>query len=224
MNRELDERGSALLQHYLETLGIGVVTGASIKAVGGQNRVEGVELTNGEVVAADILVVCAGVRANKALAEQAGLETKRGIIVDERMQTSDPNIFAVGDVAELPGAVAGLWAVGTAQAARAAAAIFGQDIVYSPPNTMVNLKMDGIDVKGYGNLNSDGDGEELMELEETGNVHRRLVVKGGRITGAVFVGPPGIGKALVQAVQTHADLSPIMNRLRTGDWNALGDV
>lgn len=223
MNRELDERGSALLKGYLETIGIQVITGASVKAVQGDGKVEGIELTNGDVIQADIFVTCAGVSANKQLAEKIGLDVNRGVIVSESMQTSDPDIFAVGDIAELPGAVGGLWAVGTAQAIVAANALFGQDAAYAPSNTMVSLKMDGIDVKGFGRLDSD-DAETIQDGEEAGNIYRRLAVIDGRITGAVFVGPPGTAKDLPPAINAKSDLTPILDRLRNGDWAALGDI
>ena len=163
-------------------------------------------------------------RANKELAEAAGLETNRGVIVNDRMQTSAPNILAVGDVAELPGAVGGLWAGGTAQAAVAVAAMFGQDATYEAPSTLVSLKMDGIDVKGFGKLDTDDGAEEFMDAEESENIHRRLVIKDGRIQGAVFVGPPGTGKDAAQAIQKRADVAEIIPRLRDGDWAALADV
>ncbi len=224
MNRELDERGSELLEHFLETLGIHVVTGASVASVKGDDRVEGIELTNGEVLPADLFVTCAGVKANTALAEKIGLEVNRGVVVDAQMRTSDPDILAVGDVAELPGTVGGLWAVGTAQAAVAAQVLFGRDATYTPPNTMVSLKMDGIDVKGYGDLEGGDDVVDVSQSADSGNVHRRVVIKAGKLKGAVFVGPPGIAKDLAQVIQSQADLSPIIGRLQEGDWKALGEV
>lgn len=227
MNRELDEKGSAILRNFLEELGICVVTGASVATVvnaDGSERVTGVELTNGEILPTDIYVACAGVKANAELATAAGLETNRGIIVNTTMQTSDENIYAVGDVAELPGMVSGLWAVATSQASVAAAAIFEQTAEYIPPSTLVSLKMEGIDVKGYGELDTENGAEELLDGDEAGAIRRRLFVTGDHITGAVFVGPPGTGKDVAQAIQKKADVSPIMNRLRKGEWEALAEV
>jgi nitrite reductase (NADH) large subunit len=224
MNRELDERGAAILRHFLEELGIDVITDASIATIKGDGRVETIELTNGQIIEAGIFISCAGVRANTELAVESGLTVERGVIVDGRMQTSDPNIFAVGDVAELPGEVDGLWGVGTSQATVAAMAMFEQDVTYEAPSTLVSLKMDGIDVKGYGSLDADNDGEEFIDPEETENEHRRMIVTDGRITGAVFVGPPGIGKLVTEAVQKRADVSPVLERIRKGDWDALGEV
>jgi len=119
--------------------------------------------------------------------------------------------------------VGGLWAVGTAQAAVAARALFGLDAAYVAPNTMVSLKMDGIDVKGYGRVDSE-DAETIQDSEEAANIHRRLAVKDGRIIGAVFVGPPGTAKDLPPAINAKADLTPVLDKLRNGNWAALGDI
>ena len=224
MNRELDERGSQLLEHYLESLGINVVTGTSVVSIKGVDRIEGVELTNGDIVPAEMFVTCAGVKANTELPKKIGLDVNRGIVVDLQMRSSDADIFAVGDVAELPGMVGGLWSVGTAQAAVAAQSVFGKEAAYSSPNTIVSLKMDGIDVKGYGVLDAGEDGLDFSDTFNEGKIHRRLVVKGGKLKGAVFVGPPGIGKDLAHVIQTDADLSTVIDRLKNGDWKALGEV
>ncbi len=224
MNRELDEKGSAILRMYLEGLGIDVITGASVARILGDACVERLELSNGDIIDADIYVACAGVKANAELAKNAGLDVNRGVQVDAAMRTSDPDILAAGDVAELPGAVGGLWAVGTAQAAVAAQTLFGREAVYQPPSTLVSLKMDGIDVKGFGSLDG-GDGiDEITDSDAEDNLHRRLFVKEGRIAGAVFVGPPGTGQDVAAAIQKRADVSAVVERLKAGDWAALGSV
>ena len=223
MNRELDSRGSELLEHFLKTLGVHVLTGASVAAIKGAGQIEGVELTNGDVIQADLFVTCAGIKANAELPAKIGLEVNRGVIVNTQMRTSDPDIFAIGDVAELPGTVAGLWAVGTAQAAVAAKSVFSEEAKYTPPNTMVSLKMDGIDVKGFGDLKLDDDDLDVCETADGGNQHRRLILNDGKLKGTVFVGPPGIGDDLIHVIQTQADLTPVIKRLQEGDWKALGE-
>lgn len=225
MNRELDHKGSAILRHFIEGLGIHVVTGATVAEIRGKDRLEHVVLTNGDVLNADIYVACAGVRPNADLARDAGLDVKRGIVVDSAMRTSDPNIWAIGDVAELPGAVSGLWAVGTAQAAVAVAAIFGDTSSYDAPNTLVSLKMSGIDVKGFGTISGDLGAYELIEFDdEPAQTHRKLVIENGHIRGAVFVGPPRTGQYLAAAIASNKSLTPILPRLRVGDWSAMAEL
>ncbi len=150
MNRELDRRGSEIVAKFLEGIGIRVRTKAQVAEVTGPGRVQEVALQDGEKIAADIYLAAAGIAANVELAREAGLKVDRGIVIDRAMHTSDPNVFAIGDVAELPGERGGLWSVSSAQAAIAAATIFGQAASYVAPSTLVTLKLEGIDVKGFG--------------------------------------------------------------------------
>ena len=224
MDRELDEKGSAILRRFLDGLGMDVVTGASAAAILGEDRVREVELDNGSILPAEIFVACAGIRANTAIAVDAGLEVNRGVVVDDHMRTSDPKIFAVGDVAELPGTLGGLWTIGTAQAEVAASAVFGKDAAYEAPSALVSLKVEGIDVKAFGSREVGDDVEEIHDSAEPDNLHRKMFVKDGRAVGAVFVGPPGTGKEIARIIQQRLEVSNVLDRLRRFEWSALEDV
>ena len=224
MDRQLDERGAAILASYLERLGTATRFDVSVREVVGGAGVEGVILSDGSMLPAEVFLVCAGIRANANIAKSAGLEVDRGIIVDASMRTSDPNVFAIGDVAQLPGAVAGLWAVSTAQAAIAAQVAVGLEAAYKPPSTLVTLKVDGIDVKAFGTIEPSGDQELIESAQEPENEHRRLIVEDGHVAGAVFVGPPGVGKHVAAIVQRNADVSAVLGDLRANRWEALASV
>ena len=126
------------------------MTNASAEEITGEAHVKQVRLTNGDVLDTDIFLVCAGVHPNSGLAEAAGLSVARGVLVDEKMQTADPHILAVGDVAERIGMIGGLWTVGTSQAEVAAHSVFGIQKLMTSPKPPVRLKMAGTDVKGFG--------------------------------------------------------------------------
>src|SRR3546814_14146280 len=96
MERQLDPAAGYLLKRAVEQRGIKVLTAANTKAIIGTNRVEAVELDDGSRIPADLVVMAAGIRPNGALAKAAGLTVNRGIVVDDQMLTSDPDIFALG--------------------------------------------------------------------------------------------------------------------------------
>ena len=174
---------------------------------------------------ADIYIACAGVAPNIEIAKAAGLKVNRGIVVDASMRTSDPYVFAVGDVAELPGAIGGLWAVANAQASVAVGAILGRPTEYSPPSTLVSLKLDGIDVKGFGLTDPAGDKQEVIGGDETDDsTHRKIIVEDGKLVGAVFVGPPGTGKHIATAINNGVHLGPVLDELRQGKWERLAEL
>jgi NAD(P)H-nitrite reductase large subunit len=223
MERQLDDKGSAILSRYLAGLGVSVKFSAAVARIHGEGHLSSVELAGGERIGADILVACAGIKPNIEIAKLAGLKVNRGVIVDAGMQTSDPNVFAIGDVAELSGAISGLWAVSTNQARVAVGKIFGTEISASRPSTLVSLKVEGIDVKGFGLVRPTHPGQEVIQsAEEPAGEHRMLTVEGSKIVGAVFVGPPGAGKFIGTIIQLNMDIERVMADLRRGNWEALG--
>ncbi len=120
MPRQLDEDASRALLPQIEAMGIRVRLGEGVRAILGEGAVRGVQLRHGQVIACDTVVISTGIAPNIELALSCGLPVGRGIKVDDRMRTADPDIFAVGECAEHRGTVWGLVAPGLEQAAVAA--------------------------------------------------------------------------------------------------------
>jgi NADPH-dependent 2,4-dienoyl-CoA reductase/sulfur reductase-like enzyme/ferredoxin len=225
MNRQLDARGSAILMRFLAGLGVEVKTNVSVAKINGTARVESITLSDGSEIPADLYLAAAGVAPNTEIAKAAGLKVNRGVVVDRSMRTSDPNVFAIGDVAELPGEIGGLWAVASAQATVAVNAMFGREAPYAAPSTLVSLKLDGIDVKGFGLTEPAGDQHEVIGADESQDaVHRKLIVENGKLVGAVFVGPPGTGKSIAAAINNGVPIGPVLDDLRQGKWDKLAGL
>jgi nitrite reductase (NADH) large subunit len=108
MERQLDPAAGYLLQKSIEERGIKVITKAVTKSIIGERKVDGVELADGRVIPATLVVMAAGIRPNNGLAKDAGLDVNRGILTGRGMQTSDPDILAIGECAEVGGQVYGL--------------------------------------------------------------------------------------------------------------------
>jgi nitrite reductase (NADH) large subunit len=108
MNQQLDKAAGVMLKREIEKIGVGVRLGAFTEEISGNGKVEGVRLRGGEELPADMVVVCAGIRSNVGLARACRIETERGIIVDDFMKTSVPDVYAVGECAEHDGVVYGL--------------------------------------------------------------------------------------------------------------------
>jgi nitrite reductase (NADH) large subunit len=130
LRRQLDARASEFLRRYLEGLGMSIVTGAETAAALGDERPSEVLLRDGRALPADMLLVCAGITPNVELAAEAGIDVGRGVLVDDRMCTSDEAIFAAGDVAEHRGRVHGLWPAAVEQAEVAACSALGEEKDY----------------------------------------------------------------------------------------------
>lgn len=214
MERALDEESAGLLRRFLETSGIVVHTSRNLREVTGDERVRGVVLDDGEEIACEIVLSCIGVTPNAGLAVDAGLSVKRGIVVDASMRTSDPAIFAVGDVAEIPGAVGGLWPVGMKQGEIAAATIAGEESRYVETHTMMHVKLSGIDVKCFGDISGTSDKHRhLTGSTDPGSRWRRVVVRDGLIVGGVFVGESDVARNVAKALSGEAEHARVLEAL-----------
>ncbi len=221
MNAQLDAQGAAKLQGYLESIGIRVVTGVSVKRFEGEPTLQVAELAHGPRVRADVFVAAMGIQANTFLAEQAGLELgDNGIRVNAHMCSSDPDIYAVGDVAELKGTPRGLWPIGAAHAATAASAILGEPLAYATPRIVLQLKCEGIDLRSQGEIVA-REGDEDFHARAEDPAWWRLVLRHGQLIGGLYVGPPGTAKIFTKLLRQPLDLGTLRAELRAGSLEGL---
>jgi nitrite reductase (NADH) large subunit len=221
MNQQLDEPGALRLATYLENIGIQVVTRVTVARWDGGRRLDAAWLSHGPRVRADVFVAALGIQPNSFLAEQAGLAcSAAGIKVDPLMRSSDPDIFAIGDVADLKGTPRGLWNIGAAHAATAVGAMLGEPVPYATPRFVLQLKCDGIDLRSQGEIAA-REGDEDLHAPETAEAWWRLVVRHGQIAGGLYVGPPGSGKAFTKLLQQPVDIAPLRAALRAGRLDGL---
>ncbi len=215
--RQLDAGGAALLERSFAGMGVGVVTGASLKAFEGRDRLEGLSYESGgseRSLAAGTAVVSMGVRPRLGLAKAVGLATGRGILVDRFLRTSDPSIYAVGDCAEFEGAVPGIIPAALEQAPCCAAALLGDEVrPYRgtiPSNT---LKVAGIELFSAGIVDyAEGEGIEEIRLEPGEGRYERYLLKEGVLAGAIVIGSKERARLiqrLVGAPTTQAELEAL---------------
>jgi NADPH-dependent 2,4-dienoyl-CoA reductase/sulfur reductase-like enzyme/ferredoxin len=224
LHRQLDERAAQLLLRYLEGLGLEVMLGARTAAVETEHgHVTGVRLDDGTTIDAELFLVSAGIRANVDLAQAAGLVVDRGILVNERMQTSDERIFAAGDVAEAEGAAAGLWPTAVEQAEVAAANAVGGEERYAGTMPVTMLKVTGVDLTSVGAIEPTPTGEAIALEDTAESRYRKLVVEDGKLVGAILLGYARESPGIVRAVKEQRDVARHLEHLRAGDWSALDE-
>ncbi|MFG1775334.1 FAD-dependent oxidoreductase [Micromonospora sp. NPDC049048] len=199
MERQLDPAGAAVLADTLA--GLGVRTHLAVAAAGVVADADGVhlDLADGRSLAADLLVLSCGVRPDTALAAAAGLAVDRGVLVDDRLRTSDPRISAIGDCAQHDGALTGLVAPAWAQARVVAQVLTGEDAGarYRPRPAVTRLKAAGIDLAAMGDPGDGGTGEELTFADPARGTYARLRIRDERLTGAILLGDnPAVGTVI----------------------------
>ncbi|MFV0280245.1 MAG: FAD-dependent oxidoreductase [Rhodoblastus sp.] len=215
MERNIDAESAALLRRYLERLGIELRFDAQIRSYVGADRLEHVVLEDGQAVGGDVFLACIGARANVELARECGLDVGRGVLVNPLMMTTDPNIYAIGDCAELPGAQEGLWPIAVAQAQTAVAALLGEGERYVEPRMIMRLKSEGLELRSFGRIHAEADETVIVSPPFAGEWWR-IVVRDNRIVGAVYAGPPGHTSPIWALVEGNVDITPHLDRLRSG--------
>ncbi len=217
MERQLDPAAGYLLQKAVEARGIKVMTKANTKAIFGNGKVEGVELMDGTVIPATLVVMAVGIRPSTALAKEAGLEVNRGVVVDDRMRTSDPAIMALGECAEVGGHVYGLVAPLYEMARVAAAGLAdGEDKRFVHSDTPTKLKVTGIDLYSLGDFADGDDREEIILRDASAGIYKRVVLQDNRIIGTVLFGETADGAWFNDLKKKATDISQMRDTLIFG--------
>ena len=223
MERQLDEAAGRLLQRDLTERGIAFFTDGQTEEVTGTDRVTGIKLADGREAPADLVVVAIGIRPDIALAKIAGLYVNRGIVVNDAMGTSDPDIYAVGECAEHRGAVVGLvapiWDMARVCAHHLAG---GEDMIYAAQATATRLKITGIDVYSAGQLAAGEDEDEIVLRDARRGAYRKLVMRDGKVVGTVLYGDVTDGAWYFDLIRRKTDVSEIADRMILGQSATTG--
>lgn len=194
MERQLDADAGAYLRHDLERRGIAFALSADTAAIEGGGHVSAVRLKDGRTLPADLVVMAVGIRPNTALARDGGLAVGRGVIVDDTLASSDPAISAIGECAEHRGLTYGLVAPAWEQAAILAARLAGESRAAYPGSIVgTNLKVAGVSVFSAGVIEAKADDEDLLYVDPSGALYRRIILRDGKIAGAILVGDASDG-------------------------------
>jgi assimilatory nitrate reductase electron transfer subunit len=204
MERQLDPNASKLVLRHLMDLGVEVHTECRVRDVrceGGSVR--SVELADGYALDADLVVLACGIRPRTGLAEEAGLAVHNGILVDDELRTSDPDIHAVGDCAQHDGTVYGLAAPALEQAEVLAGLINRSSrFQYSGTRALTRLTLPGddvLDLAAFGRTEAEPGDDVIQLADATRGTYRKVVVRDDRLVGGVLVGALGTVGVLARA-------------------------
>lgn len=220
LDRQLDRTAGQLLQEALEARGIRFRLGTHTEELldNGEGRVCAVQFQGGEVIAADLVVMAAGIRPNVALAERAGLPCNRGILVSDTLQTNDPRIYAIGECASHRGIAYGLVAPLFDQAGVCANHLAQLGFArYQGSVVSTKLKVTGIDLFSAGDFMG-GEGTESITLSNPiDGIYKKLVIKDGVLVGACLFGDTADGGWYFRQVQARTDIRHLRDRLIFGE-------
>ncbi|MFE3030600.1 NAD(P)/FAD-dependent oxidoreductase [Streptomyces canus] len=221
MERQLDPSASQLVRRHLGDLGVEVHTDLrvrDVRCVGG--AVRSVEMADGYALDAEIVVLACGVHPRVGLAQTAGLEVRKGIVVDDELRTSDPHIHAIGDCAQHDGTVYGLATPALEQADVLAELLAGgTNASYTGTRSLTRLTLAGqtaFDLAAFGETEA-LPGDDVVQLADaTRGTYRKVVVRDDRLVGGVLVGELGTVGALARAwegAEPLPDSGPLLHLL-----------
>jgi nitrite reductase (NADH) large subunit len=202
MERQLDEPASRMLQRELESQGMNFLLQKQTAAVTGKRRAKGLAFADGSEIEADLVVMAVGIKPNVSLARVAGINVNRGIVVNDFMQTSEPDIYAVGECAEHRGIAYGLVAPLYEQGAVLAKHLAGAATAgYEGSVTSTKLKVSGVDVFSAGRFD-EAPGTRAMRIQDDlGGTYKKIVIQDGKLVGAVLFGDTTDGSELFALIK-----------------------
>ena len=211
MERQLDGGAAAMLRPAMESLGVTVLLEHATEQVLGNGRATGLSFAGGGELEADLVVVSIGIAPETSLARDAGIDTGRGILVDDRMRTSAEGVVAVGECAEHRGTVYGLVAPIYEQARTAADTLTGAPGgAYKGSLQWAKLKVMGVDLVSIGKALGP---REAVTADAERPAYRKLVTEGGRAAGAILLGDTRGTEALLDAIRSGAEVEDPLERL-----------
>lgn len=243
LSKQIDERASELVHAHFDRAGITVrylaesrtLTGDPVSAnppgvnplgvnpASTDHAVQALTLSDGSTLPCQVFVACVGIRSNTELAVAAGISVNRGVLVDDRMQTSVPGVFAAGDVAEHDSLVLGLWPIAAKQGEVAAVNALGGDVDLTAEIPATILKGVGLELSSVGRLKPE-DGDEVVVVQDArSGSYRRLIISNRVIVGALFLGhhPDDLAAATAAVKKRLALDAQSMSGLRAGNWQVL---
>jgi nitrite reductase (NADH) large subunit len=224
MDRQLDRPAAALLKSLVERKGIQILLNASTARIHGGSSVEGVELADGRRIEADAVIFAAGVRPNTQLAKDAGISVNRGIVVGDQLQTSIPNIFALGECAEHRGICYGLVEPAYEQGRVLAQHLAARDAAYPGSVVATNLKVSGVSVFSAGEFMGAEGSEAILLSDVRRGTYKKLVIADGRLTGAVLIGDVNDALWYLELIRSRQPIAQIRTAMMFGRSLALNPI
>ena len=213
MPRQVDEAGSNLLIKKIEELGVHVHVKTATKEIIGNGKVESMAFNSGEAIDVGMVIVSAGIRPRDELARECGIEVheRGGVVINDCLQTDDPDIYAIGEVALHGGMIYGLVAPGYEMAEILAARLTGdQTRTFTGADLSTKLKLMGVDVASFGDYTADESTAKPLTYEDPfGGIYKKLLFTpdGKKLVGGILVGDASDYGSLMMLSKNETELT-----------------
>lgn len=189
--RQLDEKGSEVFSKQVAKMGVQTIVGANVTGiVKGTDKPLVVELSDGRKAPADLIIISTGVRPNVKILEGTGIEIKRFVVVNDKMETNIPDVYAAGDVVEQDGMWFGQWAISMGQGKAAGTNAAGGEATYKlvPPPYTINTMETKIAAGGTVSIEGEDGYNADVTTDEESLHYRKVCYQNGKVCGFVLIG------------------------------------
>ena len=207
--RQMDPEGAKILQGKMESMGFSFFLNGESEEILGKETVERLRLKDGRTVEGQMVIISAGVRPNIKLAQAMGLETKNGILVNDRLETKMEGTFAAGDVAEHRGRVYGIWPAAQRQGEIAGINMSGGNAFYEGTVVSNTLKVAGIELTSAGDIDTEGKLECVVKSDLEECVYCKVAFKENKVVGCILLGEVKGKSEVLNAVRENIDIKEI---------------
>ncbi len=211
MDRQLDPLGSLLLHEELTDKGIDIFYDDEIERFFGKKNIAGVRLKSGREIACQAIVIAIGTTPNTELARSCSIHCNRGVVVNEYLQTSDPSVYAIGEIAEFKGMLYGITAAAEQQAEIVVKHLSGDIAHYYEGSLLMNiLKMHGTELCSLGLPevpHNDPSYEEIVFIDKAKRYYKKCIIQNDRLAGAILIGDKTEFLEFKDLIQNKIELS-----------------
>ncbi|KKM07312.1 hypothetical protein LCGC14_1735220, partial [marine sediment metagenome] len=217
--RQLDTECGTMLKEEVESRGINVVLDATTEEILGNKSVTGIKLKSGRIIDAEIILIQAGIRPTIDLAKNANLATNRGIVVNEYLETSENDIFAVGDCIEFKEQIFGIIPACMEQSKIVAASVLGsKNVLYQGTTPQNTLKIVGLELTSIGIIDPSkeeaGGWEILKRADKKDCCYQKLVLKDNKLKGAILFGETDMMPFVYKKMEQDVDKQELRELLK----------
>lgn len=206
--RQLDDEGYNLFKRSISNSGVNIVLGDSVEEILGEEKVTGVRLKSGKAIDTDIVLFSIGIRSNKDLGEKAGILADKGIIVNEKMETSIKDIYACGDVCEYNGRVYGNWPAAVEMGTVAGANAIGDELHFSDFVSSVIFSSMNTELFSCGDFTINSQSLSLQDPMK--NTYKKLFFEDNKLTGGILIGDIKKSGKIMTAIQDSKNIDEIL--------------